>query len=198
MGRDAYHHGDLRRALLEAAELVLAERGVSGFTLRECARRAGVSHAAPAHHFGDARGLLTALAALGFATLTAFMREAREGMEDPRDRLRAIARGYVAFARRHPERFRLTFSRSRLDGDDPAYHAAAEEAFDELATAIRLVHGRPDAPLDEALRASLTRAWSVVHGFSHLLLEGHFAHLTGGDEAAVDRHLEDVVGAMAA
>jgi AcrR family transcriptional regulator len=198
MSRDAYHHGDLRRALLDAAELVLAERGVSGFTLRECARRAGVSHAAPAHHFGDVTGLLTALAALGFTTLTACMREARAGVEEPRERLRAIARGYVAFARRHPERFRLTFSRSRLNGDDPAYQAAAEEAFGELEAAIRLVHGLPDAPLEGALRASLTKAWAVVHGFAHLLLEGHFAHMTGGDEAAVERLLAGVVATMEA
>lgn len=198
MPREAYHHGDLRRALLEAAELVLAERGVAGFTLRECARRAGVSHAAPAHHFRDARGLLTALAALGFATLTACMREARAGIDDPRERLRAIARGYVAFARRHPDRFRLTFSRSRLDGDDPAYQAASEEAFGELEAAIRLVHAAPDAPLEGPLRASLTQAWAVVHGFAYLLLEGHMAHLAGDDERAVDRLLESVVAAMEA
>ena len=70
MARD-YHHGDLRAALLRAAEVELSERGVEGFTLRGCARRAGVSHAAPAHHFGDADGLLTALAAEGFARFNA-------------------------------------------------------------------------------------------------------------------------------
>lgn len=198
MNREAYHHGDLRRALLAAAEAVLAERGVGGFTLRECARRAGVSHAAPAHHFRDVTGLLTALAALGFETLTDCMREARAGVDEPRERLRAIARGYVTFARRHPERFRLTFSRSRLNGADPAYHAAAEAAFAELETAIRLVREAPDAPLEGDLRAALTRAWAVVHGFSHLLLEGHFAGMTGDDEAAVDRLLEGVIAAIEA
>ena len=190
--KPGYHHGDLRRALLDAAELVLAERGVGGFTLRECARRAGVSHAAPAHHFGDVTGLLTALAALGFETLAAEMREARAGVTDPGERLRAIARGYVAFARHHPQRFRLTFSRSRLNGDDPVYQAAAGAAFAELEAAIRLVHGAPEAPLEGDLRAALTQAWSVVHGFAHLLLEGHVAHMTDG-EAGVEPLLEGVI-----
>ncbi|WP_291820351.1 helix-turn-helix domain-containing protein, partial [Bosea sp. (in: a-proteobacteria)] len=69
-GRDGYHHGDLRQAMIDAAEAVLAERGVGGFTLRECARRAGVSAAAPAHHFGNLAGLLTAVATLGFDGLS--------------------------------------------------------------------------------------------------------------------------------
>ena len=64
-----YHHGDLKEALLTAAEAVLRDRGLQGFTLRECARRAGVSHAAPKHHFGDVRGVLTEIAARGFAQL---------------------------------------------------------------------------------------------------------------------------------
>ena len=68
--RGGYHHGDLRQAMIEAAEAVLAEKGVGGFTLRECARRAGVSPAAPAHHFGNLVGLLTAIATLGFDDLS--------------------------------------------------------------------------------------------------------------------------------
>ncbi|HEY8381136.1 MAG TPA: TetR/AcrR family transcriptional regulator [Microvirga sp.] len=189
-----YHHGDLRRALLDAAELVLAERGVAGFTLRECARRAGVSHAAPAHHFGDVTGLLTALAALGFATLTASMREAREGIEDPRERLRAIGRGYVTFAQRYPERFRLVFNWHRLNHDDPALHEAGEAAFAELESAIRLAAGAGDAPLEGELLAELVHAWSVVHGFAHLLLAGQLDHaIPDQGEAHIVALLERVV-----
>ena len=189
----AYHHGDLRRALLAAAEMVLAERGVEGFTLRECARRAGVSHAAPAHHFGDVTGLLTALAALGFETLTAAMREARAGIEDPTERLRAIGRGYVAFARDYPERFRLTFDWHRLNHKDPVLRAAGGAAFGELETAIRLVAGFADEPLEGDLLADLVHTWSLVHGFSHLLLSGQLDH-TGTGERAITDLLEGVIG----
>ena len=182
----AYHHGDLRRALLAAAEVVLTERGVEGFTLRECARRAGVSHAAPAHHFGDVTGLLTALAALGFETLTAAMREARDGIADPAERLRAIGRGYVAFARQYPERFRLAFSWHRLNHEDPALHAAGEAAFAELEMAIRLVADAADEPLEGELLADLVHAWSVVHGFSHLLLAGQLDHAVAGERVMAD------------
>jgi AcrR family transcriptional regulator len=188
-GASAYHHGDLRRALLTAAEAVLAERGIEGFTLRECARRAGVSHAAPAHHFGDVTGLLTAVAALGFETLAASMQAARAGIEDPAERLQAIGRGYVTFAREYPERFRLAFSWHRLNHEDPALRAAGEVAFGELETAIRLATGLGDVPLAGELRAELVHAWSLVHGFAHLLLARQF----GDTEDAALRQLLDGV-----
>jgi AcrR family transcriptional regulator len=184
----AYHHGDLRRALLAAAEAVLAERGIEGFTLRECARRAGVSHAAPAHHFGDVTGLLTALATLSFETLTASMRLARAGIEDPAERLRAIGQGYVAFAREHPERFRLAFNRHRLNHDDPALRAAGGAAFEELEAAIRLAADAPNGQLEGNLLADLVHAWSLVHGLSHLLLAGQLGQVSndGSDQAITD------------
>ena len=105
-----YHHGDLRHALIEATESLLAERGPESFSLREVARRAGVSPAAPAHHFGDASGLLTAVAALGFDALAQALRAAEtRGGRDPLKRLREQGVGYVEFATRHPARFRLMF-----------------------------------------------------------------------------------------
>ena len=88
-GMRTYHHGDLRHALIEATESLLAEKGPEGFSLREVARRAGVSAAAPAHHFGDASGLLTAVATVGFDGLAAALREGEaRGGRDPRRRLR--------------------------------------------------------------------------------------------------------------
>ncbi|WP_082979727.1 TetR/AcrR family transcriptional regulator [Labrys sp. WJW] len=194
-----YHHGDLRAALLAAAELVLAERGVEGFTLRECARRAGVSHAAPAHHFGDVAGLLTAVAALGFETLTLFMRQARAGIDEPEARLRAIGRGYVTFARQYPERFRLTFNRHRLNIADPALRAAGQEAFAELEIAIRLVTKAGDGPLEHDQLDVLLQTWSVVHGYAHLLLAGQLdGPLKGGGDAAADAALEGVLARLTA
>jgi len=78
-----YHHGDLRAALIGATEALLAERGIEGFTLREAARRAGVSAAAPMHHFGSAAGLLTEVATLGFEELTRYLRERERDGDDP-------------------------------------------------------------------------------------------------------------------
>ena len=99
----SYHHGDLRAALLAAAEVELTEKGVEAFSLRSVAKRAGVSHAAPAHHFGDARGLLTALAVEGFRRFLATQHR-REALAapDPRAQLVAAGLGYVDFALAYP------------------------------------------------------------------------------------------------
>lgn len=160
-----YHHGDLRAALLDAAEQVVAERGIDGFSLRECARRAGVSPAAPAHHFGDARGLLTALATRAFAALSDSL-AASPASKDAVADLHALGAAYVAFAFARPALFDLMWRRARLDGDDPALIAAADAAFDPLAGAVaRVTGGAPD-------RADVLAAWSMVHGYARLALDG--------------------------
>src|SRR4051812_26394436 len=98
-----YHHGDLKNALIQAAQALLAERGADDFSLREVARRAGVSPAAPAHHFGDAQGLLTAVATLAFEELTQVLRAGHaRGGDDPQLALREQGVEYVQFALRHP------------------------------------------------------------------------------------------------
>src|SRR5690242_13821494 len=103
--RASYHHGALRQALIDATESLLAERGLDGFSLREVARRSGVSPAAPAHHFGDAQGLLTAVATLAFDGLTEALRAGNaRGGDDPVARLREQGVGYVGFALRFPGR----------------------------------------------------------------------------------------------
>ena len=123
----AYHHGHLRTALLEVAEALLEESGVESFTLRGAARRAGVS-LRPAHHFGDARGLLTELAAIGFARLSRAMLEALPAYPD--DRLLAIGMGYVRFAIDNPAVFSLMWRTDRLDLSRPTYRGPAGEAFE--------------------------------------------------------------------
>jgi AcrR family transcriptional regulator len=126
------------------------------------------------------------------------MREARAGIEDPPGRLRAIGHGYVAFARRYPERFRLVFSWHRLNHDDPALRRAGGAAFAELEAAVRLATGAHDAPLRGDLLIAIVNAWSAVHGFSHLLLQGQFDNfLAGGGEAALDDLLGGVLAKMA-
>lgn len=183
--RERYHHGDLQRALIAAAEAILTERGVEGFTLREAARRAGVSAAAPAHHFGSAAGLLTEVALLGFETLARFLRDgADEGGTDPAARLHGQGLGYVRFARAHPARFLLMFRKDRLNWDDARLRAAGQAAFAELEDAVRAYRGiAAGGPLDRAALATVLAAWSVVHGFAHLALDGKFDALGGAQEA---------------
>ncbi len=151
-----YHHGDLRAALIAATEALLAERGPDGFSLREVARRAGVSPAAPAHHFGDAAGLLTAVATQGFAGLTQALRDGvASGGDDALAALRGQGQGYVRFALRHPGRFRLMFRKDMLCADD-ALTQHADAAFEELAAGVRRAAGVANA-------AAMTPAhWNAV------------------------------------
>src|SRR5947208_12822201 len=128
--RGAYHHGDLRQQLLGVAEEIILELGVDGFSLREAARRAGVSPAAPAHHFKDARGLLTALATLGFQQFGAALEKAdAAGGADPGRRLHEQGLAYVRFALEQPARFQLMFRTEKLDTTDQEYTTAARHAY---------------------------------------------------------------------
>lgn len=171
-GRKSYHHGDLRSALLAAAEMELAEKGIEGFSLRGVAKRAGVSHAAPAHHFGDANGLLTALAARGFEQL---MKRQLDFMEkagpDSWEQLQAAGLGYVNFALEHTPIFRLMFSSDRPDTGDPELKDATEAAYAMLLDHLKTIHGalpeeNPSVALDMAA------AWATVHGLADILASG--------------------------
>jgi AcrR family transcriptional regulator len=176
---DPYHHGDLRAALLRACGELLAERGVQGFTLRECARRAGVSHGAPAHHFGDTAGMLTAFAAEGFARMTALMREyqVKAGAHGG-SALKAAGLAYIDFAVANRAQFQLMFRSDRIRVDDAQFIGAAEAAFHVLSGAAR--EAAPRAAGDPAqISDRILLAWSMVHGFSNLVLEGQLAHQYG-------------------
>jgi len=169
-----YHHGALREALIAATDEILRESGAEGFKLREAARRAGVSAAAPVHHFGSAAGLLTEVAILGFEELTRYLRQSGSA-SDPAVRLRAQGTGYVRFALAHPGRFHLMFRRDLVLPEDERLKIAGESAFAELELTIRAqLGGTHQRPNDRSVRASLIAAWSLVHGFAHLALDGKF------------------------
>lgn len=178
---ETYHHGDLRRALLEATDLLLAERGPQGFSLREVARRAGVTPAAPAHHFGSAAGLLTAAATSGFEAFAKALRKGdARGGGDSRHRLREQGIEYVRFAMRHPGRFRLMFS-DALDSADEALVRSGNDAFLVLEGGVRSAFGiAPGKPLPDAAWNALLALWSLVHGYAHLALAGRLAPCAGG------------------
>ena len=184
----SYHHGSLREALLEAAEAVLERDGIQGLTLRAAARQAGVSHAAPKNHFGDMTGLLSDLAAVGFERFVATMLEKVRDGDSPALRMRAIGLGYVAFARAHPGLFLLMFRGERLDSSRPALRAAVDASRKVLADAVA---GRREEAVGAVLTlpqaAEIAAAWSLVHGFAMLLLDGRLepllARLAPGTDA---------------
>jgi AcrR family transcriptional regulator len=158
--KQSYHHGDLRAAILSQAATLVAERGADGVSLRELARAAGVSHAAPAHHFTDRRGLFTALAAEGFRLLA-------QALIDARPRFIDAALAYVRFAIDHPGHYAVMFDRSLVDPADPELVAAQAAAGAELALGVRTLDD-PHATADP--EGAELAAWSLVHGFAMLWL----------------------------
>jgi AcrR family transcriptional regulator len=174
-----YHHGALHEALLEAAERVLERDGLQGLTLRAVAREAGVSHAAPTHHFGDLTGLVSELAAIGFRQFNAAMAAASAEGTLPIEKAMARAKAYVAYAQAHPGMYGLMFRTERLDMSRPSLHEAANASFAGLAGAVgasRHEHIEQEAlSLDQG--AAIARAWSLVHGFTMLLLDGRLSDI---------------------
>jgi len=168
-----YHHGNLREALVDAALAILAEEGVAALTLRSAARRVGVSHAAPKNHFGDLRGLLAAVAAEGFRRLAAAMQVPKD--EDTAERLLAIGRAYVRFAQTSPELFRAMFHPG-LGPREPGgeLDQASTAALGVLVEAVATAQAAGTVREGDAMELSMA-AWSLVHGLSTLLVDGHLA-----------------------
>src|SRR5437870_161325 len=169
-----YHHGDLPRALLDAALHIVKTQGTDALTLRAAARLAGVSQAAPYRHFANKEAILAAVAENGFRSLMAAMRRAARAAGDgPLERLRAVGFAYVTFATEHPSHFRVMFGREMADRSAfPALRQIATETFNVVVDAISdcqragLVRAE-EPPADLALTA-----WSSVHGLSALLVNG--------------------------
>jgi AcrR family transcriptional regulator len=164
-----YHHGDLPAALLDAAEEILGTEGLPALTLRAVARRVGVSHTAPAPHFGDLTGLLSELAAKGYRLFNGYLRDAPNTWGEYAGPA-AAAHAYVAFARDHKAMFSLMFRSERLDFTRPSLAGAAREASFLLmqSTGARPSEGPPSL---EVLGQAVGN-WSIVHGFAVLLIDG--------------------------
>ncbi len=178
----SYHHGDLRRALLAAARQLVAERGVENFTLRQVARLAGVSHAAPYHHFADKAALVAALAEESFVELADALRAPLgDAVGEPLERLQAMGLAYVHFAVSHPAEFRFMFrpelrnSAEQTPGADPAEAQAVERAglaaYQVLVDGIVACQEAGLSPPGDPGPLALT-AWSTVHGLAMLLVDG--------------------------
>lgn len=196
--RGSYHHGDLRRALLVAAEQELTEKGFEGFTLRSCAKRAGVSHAAPAHHFGDMTGLLSALAAEGFERFlkVTTARVEKAGTDDPDAGMIAMGLGYVEFARANPALFTLMFSSKKPDHDDERLRQAGTAAFAQLVGGVAAMIGSEDPLSSREGRRRVAATWAIVHGLSHLLLSQQMKFLEGQNEEELQADIAAIIGVI--
>lgn len=181
-GPGSYHHGDLRQQLLLVTEQIIQERGVDGFTLREAARRAGVSPGAPAHHFGHAIGLLTEVARLGYCDFVQALTEAdARGGSDPARRLHEQCVAYVKFAIKYPARFQLMFRVDKHDHSNRDFVEVGEQAYRILENAIRAATGTPlNTALAPEAQGMATAVWSLAHGFSHLALGGELGRAARG------------------
>ncbi len=180
-----YHHGDLKAALLLAASEILRSEGLPALTLRAVARRAGVSHMAPAPHFGDLSGLLSELAAVGYHMFSDALRDAQENT-GVRSVPLATAHAYVAFARAEPAMFLLMFRSERLDFTRPALAEAAGEASRRLMRSADPAGGKPPEAGGLAVLGRAVGQWSVVHGFAMLLIDGRLDSVLGTPECHGD------------
>jgi AcrR family transcriptional regulator len=184
--RGSYHHGDLRRALTDAALSLVAERGPKGFTLTEAARRAGVSAAAPYRHFSDKADLLASVAEQGFLDLHGALTAAADDASEPSAKLIEIGRAYVRWAGAHPDHYRVMFGADTEKAQHPSLAVAAAQAFDDLLDVIGLCQTagilRGDTP--QHLAGPL---WSLVHGVASLGIDGEFRNV------GIDQDAEDMV-----
>lgn len=157
----SYHHGDLPAALRAATVELIAEKGTAGFSLREVARRAGVSHAAPAHHFGDAEGILTSVAAEGFAKLADEMAAASSPSDKAIDRLRLTGAAYLRVAVENPGHFAVMM-KQLVDCSDPDLLTHSVRSYDVLLDVMRSVREQHNPDLD--IEAAATFTWSSIQG----------------------------------
>ena len=172
-----YHHGSLREALAQAGLDMLERDGLEALSLRSLAAAVGVSHAAPAHHFGTAKGLRSALAAIGYQRFAEGMRLARAAaaLSGPEAQMRAAASAYLAFAQGHPALFRLMFTQALLDWSDLALQEHAGTARRQLSEICEPAAARLGVVDPQARTALEHLVWSSVHGRAHLAIDGQLS-----------------------
>ncbi len=181
------HHGNLKEALVLAGMQILEKEGLSALTLRRCAAMAGVSHAAPAHHFDGLKGLRTAIAVRGFGTFEQMLKDGiAEAGPNTMDQVLGMCRGYIQFSTEHNAMFKLIFDSREEFISDPNWQAAsatARQVLDDLC--LKLESGSAGQP---ALQTAL---YSLVHGYAKLLEIGSIQPGSGGER---DIQIEDIFG----
>ncbi len=169
---EPYHHVNLRQTLLDSAVTLIGEVGPRAFTLREVARRAGVSHNAPYRHFASKDELLAEVAAEGFDRLIASMQKSMVRATSPPERLQECGCGYVAFALRWPQHFLVMFDLPQASLGQEKHQAAGQNAFAVLEECIAAAQRSGDLPAGDPLPLAWT-AWSCVHGIAKLAVSGN-------------------------
>lgn len=172
----SYHHGGLRLALIDAGRAILEEEGLDALTLRACARRAGVSHAAPQHHFATLADLLSEIAATGFEDFVTALDRAAANATTPPERLIAMGWGYIAFAEARPAIFHLMFG-AKIAAPSARLGAAMNAAWEQLAGCVTQI-AKPARVV-----AGATLVWSLVHGFAMLRLAQRLPPIEGSETA---------------
>jgi len=178
-----YHHGDLRKTLLAAAETELKRSGIEKFSLRGVARIAEVSHAAPAHHFDDVPGVLTELAVVGWQRFLATqIRHQKKASHEPIEQLMAAASGYVEFAKKYPELYELIFSSKRPRRDSEHFQQAGNAAFDHLVGLIQSLTGE-NPYTDSLVMNDVFATWAQLHGLASLINNDYLSALSKNKRA---------------
>ena len=172
--------------MLSAAVDAITEVGPAGVSLRDLARRAGVSHAAPAHHFGDKAGLLTALAAEGYGLLADALDSAHQRTQD----FLEVGVAYVRFAVGHRAHFEVMFRPDLYHSDDPEVLAARERASKALSGGISSL---PSGWAGPDARIAGVAAWSLVHGLATLWLNGALPPALGDDPETLARSVAAIL-----
>ena len=192
----AFHHGNLRAALLDEAIVVLRESGVDGLSLRDLARRAGVSHGAPRSHFVDRQALLDALAELGFERLTGVVRRALDAGGDVPERFRRVARAYVDFAVDDAALMALMFQ-AKVAGRPGGVHGAAMTLFATLDGAVGPIP--VDGPADDSRETFKMLFAATMQGIAALVASGRLERAHGDRlvDAGMDALLRSDLGARA-
>lgn len=196
--RTSYHHGDLREALLKAACELVEELGPDGFTLREAARKVGVTHTAPYRHFADRDALLVAVAEEGFQGLHAAAMARLAGLTDPAERLQALGIAYVEYAVAHPSHFRVMHGGIADACTEPAFVHAKGATFALLLDIVGACEAAGLIPAGSVPRYALS-AWATVHGLADLLMSGaaHRMGLADGTVETVARQVTaDVIAGL--
>lgn len=184
--RETYHHGDLRAALIAAADEIIRDGGLERFSLREAARRAGVSPGAPSHHFGGIKGLLTQVATLAFEELAGYMARV-ESSDDAAIDLRGHVQAYVTFAMENPGRFLLTRRKDLIDRSDAGFRSASVRGMRPLLSAAATYHRvKWPLPPDEHMPSSIHAVLASAHGMAYLSIEGGWYASLDQDEPRAD------------
>lgn len=183
-----YHHGALREALIEAAQQLISEKGVDGFTMADACRAAGVSTAAPYRHFADRKALVEAVAARGFDSLSVRTREARDAHPDGSiASIVAMGQAYVAFVTRDPALFQLMWGAGAPERQESPMATSGHQCFGVLLQAVDAFRRAQGLEATDTLAIAVP-LWTIVHGTASLVLGERFEKVAPGTD--VDRLVE--------